>query len=91
MSGAEVVRMKLDHRKSSRCSIAGRWGTGLIMALATLLLGNPVPLATAEDEAQVQESARLIAVLLDSGRVAIGRNQDPVSYTHLTLPTSDLV
>ena len=79
MCGAEVVRMKFNHRKSSRCSIAGRWGTVLIMAFAALFLGNPVPLAKAEDEAQVRESARLLAVLLDSGRVAIGRNQDLIN------------
>ena len=79
MWGGEIVRKRLDRRKPQRWSVAGPWGASLILAFSALFLGNPIPVATTEDEAQVRESARLLAVLLDSGRVAIARNQDLIN------------
>ena len=51
----------------------------VILALCTLLFGSLVPRGLAAGEDDVRESARLLAVLLDSGRVAIGQNQELIN------------
>jgi len=42
-------------------------------------LGTPFSWAEAQKESDVRESSRLLAVLLDSGRVVIGRNQELIN------------
>lgn len=49
------------------------------LALCTLLFGSIAPWVSAAGEDDVRESARLLAVLLDSGRVAIGQNQELIN------------
>lgn len=44
--------------------------------MACILLGVPVTSSHAGEQADTQEAARLLAVLFDSGRVAVGKNQD---------------
>lgn len=43
--------------------------------MASLLTGAGLSHASDVDQSQAQETARLLAVLLDSGRVAVGKNQ----------------
>ena len=52
---------------------------GIALLFCAAFLGSPVPWSAAEGESDVRESARLLAVLLDSGRVAIGRNQELIN------------
>ena len=40
---------------------------------------------------RVAISAKCLGVALEHESVSVFRHFDPVSYTHLTLPTSDLV
>ena len=54
------------------------WTAALFLFLCPHLT-SLVPEALAERESEVRESARLLAVLLDSGRVAIGRNQELIN------------
>ncbi|HVG02176.1 MAG TPA: DUF3365 domain-containing protein [Nitrospira sp.] len=44
-----------------------------------LIFATPVTVTTAEDESTVRETARLLAILLDSGRVTIGNNQELIN------------
>ena len=44
--------------------------------LTCILLGIPVSSSYAEEHSDEREAARLLAVLFDSGRVAVGKNQD---------------
>lgn len=55
------------------------WTVGITLLFCAVFLSSPVPWAAAEGDPEVRESARLIAVLLDSGRVAIGRNQELIN------------
>ena len=49
------------------------------LALCTLLFGIIAPWGAAAGQDDVRESARLLAVLLDCGRVAIGQNQELIN------------
>ena len=48
---------------------------GMFMAIGVCMLGSPCFSAAEEIDAELRETGRLLAILLDSGRVAIGRNQ----------------
>lgn len=56
-----------------------RWTAGIILGVCAAMLGASVSFATAEQESEVREAGRLLAVLLDSGRVVIGRNQELIN------------
>ena len=45
------------------------------MVIGVWTLGSPFFSAADESEAELRETGRLLAIFLDSGRVAIGRNQ----------------
>ena len=47
--------------------------------LTCILLGIPVSSSYAEEHSDEREAARLLAVLFDSGRVAVGKNQDLIN------------
>jgi len=51
----------------------------IIVLLWVAFLGSFAPPVVAAGEDDVRESARLLAVLLDSGRMAIGRNQELIN------------
>lgn len=51
----------------------------IILLSCSILTFGFFPLAIAEDESGVRETARLLALLLDSGRVVIGRNQELIN------------
>lgn len=55
------------------------WKAGITLVFCAAFLAGPFPSAIAKEESNVRESARLLAVLLDSGRVAIGRNQELIN------------
>ena len=59
-------------------SWVGRWTARMFLS-CFVILGSPALWVLAEGESEVRESARLLAVLLDSGRVAIGRNQELIN------------
>ena len=50
-----------------------------VLVLSVLLFINPLALTLAEDESTVRETARLLAILLDAGRVTIGNNQELIN------------
>jgi hypothetical protein len=54
--------------------ILSRYGIGLAAILLVPVMG--IAADTAED---IRETARLLAILLDSGRLAVGRNQDLIN------------
>lgn len=51
----------------------------LCLVIVLALLSGPVPAALADRESDARETGRLLAVLLDCGRVAIGQNQDLIN------------
>jgi general secretion pathway protein A len=51
----------------------------ILLLVCGTLLSSWSPLAIAEQESDVRESGRLLALLLDSGREAIGRNQELIN------------
>lgn len=51
----------------------------LALAGGIFLFAAPVSVTTAGDEPSVRETARLLAILLDSGRVIIGNNQELIN------------
>ena len=51
----------------------------LALAGGIFLFAAPVSVTTAGDEPSVRETARLLAILLDSGRVTIGNNQELIN------------
>ncbi|MCC2642061.1 MAG: uncharacterized protein K0S45_2474 [Nitrospira sp.] len=71
--------MDLDHSAGTRSHWSLGWWVNGTVVLCAIFLGTPYQLAVAEEESNVRESGRLLAVLLDSGRVAIGRNQDLIN------------
>jgi general secretion pathway protein A len=48
---------------------------GIVVVVALWTLGLPCFVVADESEADLRETGRLLAILLDSGRIAIGRNQ----------------
>lgn len=66
---------RLDYRVMKRLTCFAHWTARITLVVCAASLGAPCSLAAAEKESDVRESGRLLAVLLDSGRVAIGRNQ----------------
>ena len=74
-----IAREGLDRCEGRRAAGLLHPAAGMILMLCTAFLGGGFPLAVAEDESSVREAARLLAVLLDSGRVTIGRNQDLIN------------
>ena len=69
-----------------RMEITGE-GAGPILVMGTT--GDPAtPLSSTESMAEALEDGRLVVVTADQHT---GYGVNPVSYTHLTLPTSDLV
>ena len=53
----------------AQCSV------GMCMLVGLWTLASPIFSTADESEAELRETGRLLAILLDSGRVAIGRNQ----------------
>ena len=51
----------------------------IILVVWFAILGAPFSSAVAEKESDIRESGRLLAVLLDSGRVVIGQNQELIN------------
>lgn len=74
-----IARGRLDRSEGKSVSGLLHRAAGMTLMLCAAFLGSSFPLAVAEDESSVRESARLLAVLLDSGRVTIGRNQDLIN------------
>ncbi|HLZ33234.1 MAG TPA: DUF3365 domain-containing protein [Nitrospira sp.] len=70
---------RLDEHVSGGFPRLIRRMASLSLVVIPILLSSPLSPAVAEKESDVRESARLLAVLLDSGRVAIGRNQDLIN------------
>ncbi|MCC2643928.1 MAG: uncharacterized protein K0S45_4341, partial [Nitrospira sp.] len=64
--------------RGRRQSGALRWTAGWFL-LVCAHLGSLVPYALSASETEARDSARLLAVLLDSGRVAIGQNQELIN------------
>jgi general secretion pathway protein A len=56
-------------------SMCTRWVVRIVPVICVVVLGASLSPAIAEDESAVRETGRLIAVLLDAGRVTIGSNQ----------------
>ncbi len=72
-----ITRLDLCVRK--RLTRLTHWTARISLLVCAASLGAPFSLAVAEKEADVRESGRLLAVLLDCGRVAIGRNQELIN------------
>ncbi len=68
-----------DRHEGKKTACFVHWTSRIILMLCATFLGSPFQSAIAEEEPHVRESARLLAVLLDSGRVAIGRNQELIN------------
>ncbi|HSN03754.1 MAG TPA: DUF3365 domain-containing protein [Nitrospira sp.] len=49
------------------------------LILAGIIVGLTVAASLAEEQSEARETARLLAVLFDSGRVAVGKNQDLIN------------
>lgn len=69
------VRPTLPDEKTERTN------RSMLLALmaSIFLFAASVAETTAEDESSVRETARLLAILLDSGRVTIGNNQELIN------------
>src|SRR5215472_4830714 len=74
-----MAMTRLDHSVRRRLTRFSHWTVRIILVVCAVLLGDFFSLAGAEKEDEVRESGRLLAVLLDSGRVAIGRNQELIN------------
>ncbi len=79
VTGQRLDSESVDHSDSREARAVRFWKFQIIVMFCAILTGGSVPLAIAEDEPGVRETARLLAVLLDSGRVAIGRNQELIN------------
>ena len=74
-----MAMTSLDRRVRKRLTRFAHWTVCIILVVCAVLLGDFFSLAGAEKEDDVRESGRLLAVLLDSGRVTIGRNQELIN------------
>ena len=52
-----------------------RWVIGIVLVICIGVLSVSLSQAVAEDESAARETGRLLAILLDAGRVTIGQNQ----------------
>lgn len=62
-------------KKLARLARFAQRSVGIAIVGCVCTLGSPLFSAADESEAELRETGRLLAILLDSGRVAIGRNQ----------------
>jgi general secretion pathway protein A len=62
-------------KREGTTSMCTRWVVWIVSVLCVGTLCASLSPAVAESESAVRETGRLLAVLLDAGRVAIGRNQ----------------
>ena len=74
-----MAMMRLDHRVRKRLTRFARWTTRLTLVVCAVILGDFFSVAFADKEDDVRESGRLLPVLLDSDRVATGRNQELIN------------
>lgn len=78
--GINVIALRGIHRRETvKKAHSPHWTITIGVVLSAFLLGSVAPWMVAAGEDDVRESARLLAVLLDSGRVAIGRNQELIN------------
>jgi Protein of unknown function (DUF3365) len=78
--GVNMIALRGIHRRGTIRKIPFSNRTMKMgMVLCAFLLGGIASWVGAAGEDDVRESARLLAVLLDSGRVAIGRNQELIN------------
>ena len=70
---------RFENPVTERFASVASWTIRITLVVCAGLLMTALPPAVAEQESDVRESGRLLAVLLDSGRVAIGRNQDLIN------------
>jgi general secretion pathway protein A len=66
---------KSELKREGREPMYMRQVVRIVSAVCAVVLCTSWMPAVAEDESEVRETGRLLAVLLDAGRVAIGRNQ----------------
>jgi hypothetical protein len=73
-----MAMTRLNHRVRKRLTRFAHWTVRIILVVYAVL-GDFFSLAGAEKEDEARESGRLLAVLLDSGRVASGHNQELIN------------
>ena len=74
-----IVRGGMTRWESAKTLWFAHWMPQIIVVLCVAFPGSFAPSVVAAAEDDVRESARLLAILLDSGRVAIGRNQELIN------------
>ena len=74
LRGREVTVTSKSNMPITLTKFAQR-SVGMFMAIGVCMLGSPCFSAAEEIDAELRETGRLLAILLDSGRVAIGRYQ----------------
>ncbi len=67
--------MTFESKRPARLARFAQRSVGIAIVVGVWTLGAPFFSVADEIEAELRETGRLLAILLDSGRVAIGRNQ----------------
>jgi hypothetical protein len=74
-----MAMTRLDLSVGQRLIRLTHWTARITLVVCAASLGAPFSWAVAEQESDIRETGRLVAVLLDSGRVVIGRNQQLIN------------